>query len=314
MRLAFVILYIVISTVLIGFLGYKYFSNILYLANNGILLWTVTVGFVLLVSLIVYISATVRYQIPKPNTALIDTNKPKNNIAFAGGLWVNTIFHKIREIPLNTMRLDIFGDSILTNNFRRCDLEVTFFLRIIPDEVDIHKASQFFDEKPITPKTLQMCLESKLVGILRSVVAEIDSYNITHDRKKFINQISDTCKDELKTQYGFTLEHTYINHVILLPEDKTNVCTSFGVIIDDDVWEQTVQCDICGTTDCFNGLISKSFGKGETLLIIEDVPVIICKNCRKSYATRETLQKIEVIKRDHENVAQKRSVPVAVFK
>jgi YgiT-type zinc finger domain-containing protein len=59
--------------------------------------------------------------------------------------------------------------------------------------------------------------------------------------------------------------------------------------------------------------VTRSYGKGENLLVIENVPVISCPHCGESYLTADTLHEIERIKLHRKNLASKRSVPVATF-
>ena len=42
--------------------------------------------------------------------------------------------------------------------------------------------------------------------------------------------------------------------------------------------------------------MTRSYGKGANLLVIEDVPVVVCPHCGESYLTAETLHEIERIK------------------
>ena len=72
-------------------------------------------------------------------------------------------------------------------------------------------------------------------------------------------------------------------------------------------------CDICGKNGARIIHVSKSYGKGENLLVIENVPVISCPHCGESYLTAKTLREIENIKRNRNNIATERPVPVAVF-
>jgi len=72
-------------------------------------------------------------------------------------------------------------------------------------------------------------------------------------------------------------------------------------------------CDICGKTGVKVRYISRSYGKGENLLVIENIPVISCPHCGESYLTAETLHEIERIKLHRQSFAKLRSVPVAVF-
>lgn len=73
-------------------------------------------------------------------------------------------------------------------------------------------------------------------------------------------------------------------------------------------------CDVCGKEGTRLRYITRSYGKGESLLVVEDVPVIYCPHCGERYMTVQTLDQIERIKRSPENLATKRLVTVAVFK
>jgi YgiT-type zinc finger domain-containing protein len=59
--------------------------------------------------------------------------------------------------------------------------------------------------------------------------------------------------------------------------------------------------------------ISRSYGKGDNLLVIENVPVVSCPHCGESYLTAATLHEIERIKLHRQAMAKERPVPVAVF-
>jgi YgiT-type zinc finger domain-containing protein len=76
--------------------------------------------------------------------------------------------------------------------------------------------------------------------------------------------------------------------------------------------EETI-CDNCGKTGARLIHVTKSYGKAESLLVIENVPVISCPHCGESYLTAQTLREIENIKRNRSNIAVERRVPVAVF-
>ena len=73
-------------------------------------------------------------------------------------------------------------------------------------------------------------------------------------------------------------------------------------------------CDVCGKEGTRQRYITRSYGKGESLLVIENVPIIYCPHCGERYMTVQTLDQIERIKRSPENLATKRLVTVAVFK
>ncbi len=72
-------------------------------------------------------------------------------------------------------------------------------------------------------------------------------------------------------------------------------------------------CDICGKEGAGIRRITRSYGKGANLLVIENVPVVSCPHCGESYLTAETLYEIERIKLHRKSLAKKRAVPVVTF-
>ena len=72
-------------------------------------------------------------------------------------------------------------------------------------------------------------------------------------------------------------------------------------------------CNICGKSGTEVRYMTRSYGKGANLLVIEDVPVVVCPHCGESYLTAETLHEIERIKLHRRSLAKTRSVAVANF-
>jgi YgiT-type zinc finger domain-containing protein len=72
-------------------------------------------------------------------------------------------------------------------------------------------------------------------------------------------------------------------------------------------------CEVRGQKSARVRYVTRSYGKGGRLLVIENIPVISCSHCGESYVTAETLYEIERIKRNRASFAKKRPVAVAVF-
>jgi len=72
-------------------------------------------------------------------------------------------------------------------------------------------------------------------------------------------------------------------------------------------------CDNCGKEGARVRHVSKSYGQGDNLLVIENVPIISCPHCGESYLTAETLHEIERIKLHRKSFAEQRQVAVAAF-
>jgi len=73
------------------------------------------------------------------------------------------------------------------------------------------------------------------------------------------------------------------------------------------------RCDNCGKGKVTLRYVSRSYGRGETLFVIENVPMLSCPECGESYFTADTLHEIERIKLHRQLLAEQRFVPVAVF-
>ncbi len=72
-------------------------------------------------------------------------------------------------------------------------------------------------------------------------------------------------------------------------------------------------CDACGKPSARVRHLSRIYGRGKDLLLIEEIPVIDCPTCGESYMTAETLHELERIKLHRRSFAVKRQVEVADF-
>ncbi|MBD1922724.1 type II toxin-antitoxin system MqsA family antitoxin [Microcoleus sp. FACHB-831] len=72
-------------------------------------------------------------------------------------------------------------------------------------------------------------------------------------------------------------------------------------------------CHYCRKEGVQNRRITRTYGKGEDLLVIENIPVVSCPNCGERYLTAATLHEIERIKLQRKTLAVERLVEVASF-
>lgn len=72
-------------------------------------------------------------------------------------------------------------------------------------------------------------------------------------------------------------------------------------------------CAYCGSSKLHHRLVTRSFGKGENLLLIEGIPSISCGNCGESYFTAATMHELERVKAHRKSLAVARPVAVAAF-
>jgi len=72
-------------------------------------------------------------------------------------------------------------------------------------------------------------------------------------------------------------------------------------------------CESCGKKGLRLRHVTRSYGKGKNLLVIENVPVYSCPYCGESFLDAETLHEIDRIRRERHTAAVERPVAVARF-
>jgi len=73
------------------------------------------------------------------------------------------------------------------------------------------------------------------------------------------------------------------------------------------------RCENCGRGGVAVKHITRTYGRGRSLLVIENVPVITCPHCGASYLTADTLHAIARIKLNRRSLSKPRKVAVAEF-
>ena len=74
-----------------------------------------------------------------------------------------------------------------------------------------------------------------------------------------------------------------------------------------------VRCDMCGAAKARIRRVTRSYGSGKDLLVIENIPVVSCPACGDTYMTADTLHELERLKRDRHTLATGRRVAVVSF-
>jgi YgiT-type zinc finger domain-containing protein len=77
--------------------------------------------------------------------------------------------------------------------------------------------------------------------------------------------------------------------------------------------QNSIDCEICGAPNARIRRVTRTYGTGKDLLMIERVPVVSCPSCGESYLTADTLHEIEHIRSHRRGRTRERSVDVATF-
>ena len=241
MRFIAVIVFLIAVAVTVGWFAYQ---NLDRFGQNEVIRWLTAILFVLFASLATFAATVIRYRIPKADVALVRTGGAKEKIRITGGLWVNTIIHEIKEISLNTMRIEVIREgpeALITYDFNRGDVEVVFYLKVEPEETDILRAAQALGDKSMTPETVRELIEPKLEGALRSVAAESEIQDLLQKRQEFADKVQSTCGEDLEIQNGLTLETVSIIRVDQTPVETLDAENRFDAVGIREITEITAE-------------------------------------------------------------------------
>ena len=72
-------------------------------------------------------------------------------------------------------------------------------------------------------------------------------------------------------------------------------------------------CDICGQEGAKTRYVSRSYGKGEDMIVIDRVPAVVCPNCGESYMTADTMHEVQRLKLHRRSVKALRLAPVISY-
>ena len=240
MRLILAVIFLILVVSVIGYFAYNELISVPDGEDPGdnqgnALRWMGVIAVVFVGGLVAFIGSIIRYRIPKADTALVRTGGAREKIVYTGGIWVNTIIHEIKEMSLNTMRIEVVreqSDSLITNDFNRADVEVVFYLKVTPEEdgVDILKAAQALGDKSMTPETIRELIEPMLDGALRSVAAESEIQDLLQKRLEFADNVLAACGEGLKEHNGLTLDTVSIIRVDQTPVSQLDPTNRFDAV------------------------------------------------------------------------------------
>ena len=72
-------------------------------------------------------------------------------------------------------------------------------------------------------------------------------------------------------------------------------------------------CDICGVKSARTVKRPQVLGRGARMVLVDNVPVIACKNCGESYMTSATMHKLDEIRAKQKEKSTKREIAVDEF-
>jgi YgiT-type zinc finger domain-containing protein len=74
-----------------------------------------------------------------------------------------------------------------------------------------------------------------------------------------------------------------------------------------------MRCDLCGAGSAHLRYVTRSFGRGDRLVVIENIPYVACPRCGERYFTAATMREIERLKQLKAGRVRRKPVPIVSF-
>lgn len=142
------------------------------------------------------------------DVALIRTGFGGQRILISGGCLALPFLHKVDEINMRTMRIEVRRtgeNSLITEDRMRVDVELEFYVRVIPTVDGIANAAQAFGPKSFHPDGLRNLLEGRFIDAVHAIAAGHSMDSLHERRGEFVREVGDLLRENL-AQNGILLD------------------------------------------------------------------------------------------------------------
>ena len=168
------------------------------------------------------------------DVALVRTGFGGQRILISGGCLALPFLHKIEEINMRTMRIEVrraAEKSLITEDRMRVDVELEFYVRVVPNPEGIATAAQALGAKSFTPDGIRNLMEGRFVDAIHAVAARQTMDSLHENRAEFVRSISEQLSDNL-SQNGMLLDSvslTRLDQSAFSAFDENNAFNAVGM-------------------------------------------------------------------------------------
>lgn len=148
------------------------------------------------------------YRHSTKDVSFVRTGFLGEKIVMGGGALVLPIVHDLTEVNMNTLRLEVTRSrekSLITKDRMRIELEVEFYVRVVPSIEAVATAARTLGNRTTDPENLRDLIQGRFVDAMGAVAASMAMEEIHENRSAFINKIKEEVADSL-TLNGLELE------------------------------------------------------------------------------------------------------------
>jgi len=164
------------------------------------------------------------YRKPLASEAYVRTGLGAAKVILDGGALVIPIVHKLLNVSLETMRLEVKRagpDALITHDNLRMDIASEFYIRVDANKADILQAARSLGERSVEANAVSKLVYEKLVSALRSVAATKDLLELHVKRDEFASAVLESLSGDLQ-QNGLKLETVTISQLDQTPTESLN--------------------------------------------------------------------------------------------
>ena len=193
--------------------------------------WIISIG-ILIVAIVAILFLNRFYVKASREVALVRTGLGGQRVVLDGGVLSLPIVHKVAEINMRTVRLEIerrSERSIITQDRLRIDVTAEFYVRVEPTGVGVATAAQALGSKAVRSADLADLLEGKLVDALLSVAAQYTMDSLQDNRGKYVAEVGAALTERLK-QNGLLLEAVSLTRLDQTPFNALDQNNAFNAV------------------------------------------------------------------------------------
>jgi flotillin len=174
------------------------------------------------------------YRKTSRDVALIRTGFGGQKIVLTGGTLALPFLHKIDEINMRTMRIEVSrsgAKSLITEDRMRVDVELEFYLRVQPTVDGVATAAQAIGSKSLSPDGVRNLLEGRFIDAIQAIGATFTMDSLHDKRAEFVRMIRESVRENLASS-GLQLESvslTRMDQAAFASLDDNNAFNAVGL-------------------------------------------------------------------------------------
>jgi len=148
------------------------------------------------------------YRHSTKDVSFVRTGFRGEKVIMVGGSIILPIVHDLTEVNMNTLRLEVHRSrekSLITKDRMRIELEVEFYVRVVPTIEAVATAARTLGNRTMNPESLRDLIQGRFVDAMGAVTASMAMEEIHEKRSEFIKRIKEEVADSL-TLNGMELE------------------------------------------------------------------------------------------------------------